>query len=177
VALSWMVSKSRALGLDFSNEYLSYRGEMHADDLHDSYNWAYGAMEKLGVKQGVRQLQGELDNPPINISIHESVIQRMDQVATYQPINFINTLSVSRTDERRHFTRLKTEQLKGLMQTDKEAIACEILDYSPLGGVRVHCEQGLNESDTIAISSARFAKTLATCVWQQGNTYGLHFAA
>ena len=177
VALSWMVSKSRALGLDFSNEYLSYRGEMHADDLHDSYNWTYGAMEKLGVKQGVRQLQGELDNPPINISIHESVIQRMDQVVTYQPINFINTLPVSRTDERRHFTRLKTEQLKGLMQTDKEAIACEILDYSPLGGVRVHCDEGLKKSDTIAISSARFAKTLATCVWQQGNTYGLHFAA
>ena len=177
VALSWMVSKSRALGLDFSNEYLSYRGEMHADDLHESYSWAYGAMEKIGVKQGVRQLQGELDNPPINIAIHESVIQRMDQVATYQPINFINTLPISRTDERRHFTRLKTEQLKGLMQTDKAAISCEILDYSPLGGVRVHCEQGLNESDTIAISSARFAKTLATCVWQQGSTYGLHFAA
>jgi len=177
VALSWMVSKSRALGLDFSNEYLSYRGEMHADDLHDSYSWAYGAMEKLGVKEGVRQLQGEFDNPPINISIHESVIQRMDQVATYQPINFISTLPVSRTDERRHFTRLKTQQLKGLMQTDKQAIACEILDYSPLGGVRVHCEQGLNESDTIAISSARFAKTLATCVWQQGSTYGLNFAA
>ena len=177
VALSWMVSKSRALGLGFSNEYLSYRGGMHADDLHDSYSWAYGAMEKLGVKQGVRQLQGEPGNPPINISIHESVIQRMDQVVTYQPINFINTLPVSRTDERRHFTRLKTEQLKGLLQIDEAAIACEILDYSPLGGVKISCDKGLKESDTIAISSARFAKTLATCVWQQGNTYGLHFAA
>ncbi len=177
VALSWMVSKSRSLGLDFSNEYLSYRGEMHADDLHDSYSWPYSAMEKLGVKQGVRQLQGEYDNPPINIAIHESVIQRMDQVESYQPINFINTLPISRTDERRHFTRLKTQQLQGLLQTDKQAIGCEILDYSPLGGVRISCDEGLKKSDTIAISSARFAKTLATCVWQQGNTYGLHFAA
>ena len=177
VALSWMVNKSRALGLDFSNEYLSYQGEMHADDLHDSYSWAYGAMEKLGVEQGVRQLQGDLDNPPINISIHESVIQRMDQIESYQPINFINTLPISRTDERRHFTRLSTTQLQGLVQIDSEAIGCEILDYSPLGGVKINCDQGLKESDTIAISSARFAKTLATCVWQQGNTYGLHFAA
>ena len=177
VALSWMAHKARDLGLDFSNEYLSYRGEMHEDDLHDSYSWAYQAMEKLGVKEGVRQLQGDLDNPPINISIHESVIQRMDQIESYQPINFINTLPISRTDERRHFTRLNTVQLQGLVQTDTEAMGCEILDYSPLGGVKISCDQGLKESDTIAISSARFAKTLATCVWQQGNTYGLHFAA
>ena len=177
VALSWMVSKSRSLGLDFSNEYLSYRGEMHADDLHDSYSWAYGAMEKLGVKEGVRQLQGEYDNPPINIAIHESVIQRMDQVESYQPINFINTLPISRTDERRHYTRLKTQQLQGLLQTGGEDIGCEILDYSPMGGVKISCDEGLKESGTIAISSARFAKTLATCVWQQGNTYGLNFAA
>ena len=177
VALSWMVSKSRSLGLDFSNEYLSYMGEMHADDLHDSYSWAYGAMEKLGVKEGVRQLQGEYDNPPINIAIHESVIQRMDQVESYQPINFINTLPISRTDERRHYTRLKTQQLQGLLQTGGEDIGCEILDYSPMGGVKISCDEGLKESGTIAISSARFAKTLATCVWQQGNTYGLNFAA
>lgn len=177
VALSWMVSKSRALGLDFSTEYLCYRGEMRADDIHDSYNWAYAAMEKLGVKQGVRQLQGEFDNPAINVSIHESVIQRMEQVESYQPINFINTLPISRTAERRHFTRMKTQKLQGLVQTDTEAIGCEILDYSPLGGVKINCDEGLKESDTIAISSARFAKTLATCVWQQGNTYGLHFAA
>jgi len=177
VSLSWMVGKSRDLGLDFSNEYLAYQGEMHADDLHDSYSWAYGAMEKLGVKQGIRRLQGDLDNPPINISIHESVIQRMDQVESYQPVNYINSLPVSRTDERRHFTRLKTKRLQGLVQTDKEAIGCDILDYSPLGGVRISCDEGLQESDTIAISSARFAKTLATCVWQRGNTYGLHFAA
>ena len=176
VALSWMVHKSINLGLSFSNEYLAYMGEMHADDLHDSYNWSYRAMERMGVKQGVRQLQGELDNPPINISIHESVIQRMDQVESYQPINFINTLPISRTDERRHFTRLKTVQLQGLVQTDNEAIGCEILDYSPMGGVKISCDEGLKEADTIAISSARFAKTLATCVWQQGNTYGLNFA-
>ncbi|OUS10567.1 hypothetical protein A9Q90_00990 [Gammaproteobacteria bacterium 54_18_T64] len=177
VALSWMVYKSAALGLDFSNEYLSYRGEMHADDIHDPYNLFYQGLEKLGVKQGVRQLQGDIDNPPINMSMHESVIQRMDQVESYQPVNFINTLAIARTDERRHFTRLKTAKLQGLLQTDKEAIGCEILDYSPLGGVKINCDQGLHEADTIAISSARFAKTLATCVWQQGNTYGLHFAA
>ncbi|OUS14109.1 hypothetical protein A9Q89_01180 [Gammaproteobacteria bacterium 53_120_T64] len=177
MSLSWMVYKSTGLGLDFSNEYLSYRGEMHADDVHDSYNLLYQGLEKIGVKPGVRQLQGSIDNPPINLSLHESVIQRMDQVDSYQPLNFINTLPIARTDERRHFTRLKTVQLQGLLQTDKEAIGCEILDYSPLGGVKISCDQGLSEADTIAISSARFAKTLATCVWQQGNTYGLHFAA
>jgi len=150
---------------------------MHADDLHDSYSWAYGAMEKMGVKQGVRQLQGEYDNPPINIAIHESVIQRMDQVDSYQPVNFINTLPICRTDERRHFTRLKTDQLRGLVQTEQETISCEIIDYSPLGGVKVHCDEDLKEAGGLAISSGRFAKTLATCVWQQGNTYGLHFAA
>ena len=177
MALSWIAHKSKALGLDFSHEYLSYEGEMHESDLHESYTWAYGAMEKLGVKEGVRQLQGDLDNPPINIAIHESVIQRMEAVDSYQPMNFVNTLPIARTDERRHFTRLKTSQLQGLVQTDTEAIGCKILDYSPLGGVKISCDQGLQASDTIAISSARFAKTLATCVWQRGNTYGLNFAA
>ncbi|MBQ0719924.1 MAG: DUF2235 domain-containing protein [Gammaproteobacteria bacterium] len=177
VALSWIVHKARVLDLDFSNEYLSYMGEMHADDLHDSYGLGYQAMEKLGVKQGVRQLQGDIENPPLNIAIHESVIQRMELVESYQPINFINTLPIARTDERRYFARLKTGNLKGLVQKEKEAIGCQILDYSPLGGVRIQCDETLEASDTLAISSARFAKTLATCVWQKGNTYGLHFAA
>ena len=64
-----------------------------------------------------------------------------------------------------------------ILQADNEDIDFEILDYSPMGGVKISCDEDLKESDTITIGSARFAKTLATCVWQQGNTYGLNFAA
>ncbi|MEZ0121596.1 MAG: hypothetical protein AB9Q22_02945 [Candidatus Reddybacter sp.] len=57
---------------------ISVIGGGHADDLHDSYSWVYRGLEKLGVSQGDRQGKVELSNPPMNISIRESVIQRMD---------------------------------------------------------------------------------------------------
>jgi len=49
-------------------------------------------------------------------------------VESYQPLNFINTLHICHTDERRHFTRLKTHQLRGVVQAEQEAIGCEIID-------------------------------------------------
>ena len=179
VTLNWMMHKARALGLDLSNHFLSYMGEMHKGDLHDSYSLLYRGMEKISRKPGVRRLEGELDNLPINVSIHESVVQRMEQIKAYQPVNVpgASTLPLSRTDERRRFARLKVDQLGGILQSDQEAVVCKILDFSPLGGARVTCEQDLQESDELAISSPRFAKTLATCAWQKGNTYGLRFSA
>ncbi len=180
IALTWMVHKSRLLGLDFSDDYLNNSDKVHPDvtgELHDSYSLPYRLMEKMGAKSGVRQLQGELNNSPIHVTVHESVIQRMQQLEDYRPVNFIDTLPVSRTDEKRRFSRSKTNHLRGAVQIDKESVDCEILDYSALGGVQVHCSKALKKSDTIAISSPRFAKTLATCVWQKGNTYGLKFAA
>ena len=180
IALTWIARKSKLSGLDFSEEYFADESKVHADvtgEIHDTFSLPYSWLEKIGAKSGVRQLQGELNNPPINVSVHESVIQRMDQVENYQPKNFVDTLPVSRSDERRHFSRLKASQLQGIAQTDKESVTCEILDYSSLGGVRVRCDKALDKSDSIAISSARFAKTLATCVWHKGNTYGLQFAA
>ena len=177
VALSWMVHKAEALGLDFAQEYPSCIGEVHTGDLHDSYSWLYKGMERVGVKEGVRELQGEIDNPPINILIHESVIERMDQDASYQPVNFIDTLPVARTNDRRHFTRLKSEHLEGLLQVDDKAVSCEILDYSREGGAKIQCNHGLAVSDTLAVSWGEFTETLATCVWHEGNLYGLKFAA
>jgi len=179
-ALIWMVQKAFRLGLEFDDEYLNDENKVCPnvlDELHDSYNLFYRGLEKIGGANGIRNLEGDVDNPPINVSVHESVIERMNSVENYNPMNFIDTLPISRTDDRRHFARIKTKQLQGSVQADNQVAACSILDYSPLGGVRVECEEDLGLADSIVISSSKFAKTLATCAWKKGNTYGLKFAA
>ena len=179
-SLIWMVQKANRLGLEFDEDYLSDKEKVNPnvlDEIHDSYSWFYRSLEKITGNNGVRSLETEVDNPPINVSVHESVLERIEMVEDYNPMNFIDTLPVSRTDDRRLHARSKTKQLQGSVQADQQVAACRILDYSPMGGVRVECEEDLGLADDITISSSKFAKTVATCAWKKGNTYGLKFAA
>jgi hypothetical protein len=179
-ALMWMLQKASALGLEFDNDYITDKTKINPDPLdtiHDSYNIFYRGLEKIMGKSGIRRLQGDIEDPPINVSVHDSVINRIYAVENYEPVNFVDDLPVSRTDERRHFARMNTLQLQGSVQADEQVAKCKIIDYSPMGGVKVECEEDLELVDSIVISSSKFAKTLATCAWKKGNTYGLRFAA
>ncbi|TQV76563.1 DUF2235 domain-containing protein [Aliikangiella marina] len=179
IALMWMLHKANCLGLDFDQAYLSNPDNVNAnvhDELHDSYNLFYRVMEKVTGMIGVRNLKGDPSEEPINVAIHDSVIERLTNIEDYRPENFDETLPISRTDDRRHFARFSTRHLTGSVQTENQVASCRILDYSPLGGVRVECEEDLELADSIVISSSKFAKTVANCAWKRGNTYGLRFA-
>jgi hypothetical protein len=180
ITLLWMIQKVNQLGLSFDQEYLADTRKINADimdELHDSYSVHYRWLEKLGMPDGIRRLQGNNINDAINESVHETVLERTKRMEGYQANNFVNSLSVSQPDERRHLPRMNTEKLRGAILTDTQTSSCEILDYSPLGGVRVQCDSELDKLDSITISSPRFAQTLATCAWKKDNIYGLHFAA
>ena len=178
--LLWMIQKSAHIGLEFDDQYLENKSLVHANQLapiHDSYSLPYRLLEKAGMPSGIRSLEGESDDPPINVTVHESVHARINRLQDYRPENIVDTLGVTKTEDRRHYTRIITSQFKGTIKSDERDLSCDILDYSPLGGVRVECDDDLDISDAVAISSSKFAKTLATCEWKDGNTYGLKFAA
>ncbi|WP_281557747.1 DUF2235 domain-containing protein [Thalassomonas sp. RHCl1] len=180
ISLLWMIQKVASLGLDFDQSYLKDKSKVDANvcgRMHDSYSLPYRLMERLGGKAEIRSLEGELDYPAINVSIHESVLERLKKVDDYQPENLHESWSFARSDERRHFSRIITSQLTGEIQIDQQQTPCKILDYSPLGGARVQCDNELDKLEKITISSAKFAKTLATCAWKKDNIYGLNFAA
>lgn len=180
IALSWMIQKVSKLGLEFDQDYLADSSNINAnimDKQHESFSLPYRWLEKLGMIRGIRQLNGKNDESAINVSVHETVMQRIEKLEDYQVANLEDVLPVSRTDERRHFTRMTTNELQGEIKIDSQTTSCEILDYSPLGGVRVKCDGELDKLDEITISSSRFAKTLATYAWKKGNIYGLNFAA
>ena len=180
ISLMWMIEKVSLSGLAFDESYLTDKTKVDANSsapLHDSYGWPYRLMEKLGAKPQPRDINAELESGAINVSVHESVHERIKQVEDYQPENLNGHLSLSRADERRQYTRTLTEQLLGKIHTEKQQTHCKILDYSPLGGVRVQCDDNLDNGADITISSSKFDKTLATCAWKKDNIYGLHFAA
>lgn len=180
ITFKWMIEKSQTLGLEFSQDYLSNTDKLSPDAtgfIHQSYTTAYQWMEKIGMEKGLRTMAGDANNPPINVNVHESVFERMEKLSNYHPQNLDANLAISREDERRHFSRLETQKIDGSIQVDNHSVACHILDYSPLGGVKIQCYGEIKNTKNIVISSGRFAKTLATCVWKKGNTYGLQFAA
>ena len=180
IALKWMIQKSTQCGLEFDEDYLMNETLIRpnvAGTLHDTYKFGYRMMEKLGMQSGVRQLNGDPSNPPINISVHKSVIQRTEQVIDYQPENLVDTLPIAHTDENRYFVRMVAHQLQGEIENGNETVTCQILDYSPKGGARVQCQNELEVADSISICSPKFDKTVATLAWKKDNIYGLKFAA
>ena len=180
IALKWMIQKSIHCGLEFDEGYLNNEALIRPNAtgvLHDSYHFGYRLMEKMGMDSGVRQLRGEPDNPPINVSIHASVLERVEQVPSYQPENLVDSLPVTRTNENRQFIRISEDQLEGEIISVNDTVTCQILDYSPLGGARIQCKESIETVGEITISSPKFAKKTATLAWKKDDTYGLKFAA
>ena len=180
IALKWMIHKSIQCGLEFDENYLMNKALINpnvAGTLHDTYKFGYRVMEKLGMQSGVRRLNGDPNNPPINISVHESVIQRTKQVKAYHPENMVDSLPIAHTNKNRHFLRIVPDELKGEIKNGNETLACQVLDYSSLGGARIQCKTELELTDSISISSPKFKNTVATLVWKKDNIYGLKFAA
>ncbi|MEO3865025.1 DUF2235 domain-containing protein [Rheinheimera fenheensis] len=177
IALQWMLIKASALGLEFNDNYLL---ELCKPDLtmqpHNSYSAGYKLLEKLGAGESVRRLYGDPTNPPINISIHDSVYQRI-AAGYYQPQN-PDFPAADKLSDRRNKPRFVITDTPAAQLTLKEfAEQCQLLDYSQGGGARIQYNGALKKGDNLSISSSHFGSSSALCVWKKGNQYGLQFPA
>ncbi|MBZ9613212.1 phospholipase effector Tle1 domain-containing protein [Rheinheimera maricola] len=176
ITLLWMVNKARNLGLDFNQHYLETlcKPDLHMQP-HNSYSFSYKILEKLGGGESVRNIYGEADNPPINISIHDSVYQRI-AAGAYQPQN-PDFPAADKLADRRGQSRYLAGNAPASLQWQETAASCQLLDISKGGGARILFQGKLDTGDEVALDSEQFGHNSARCVWKKGNQYGLQFAA
>ncbi len=177
IALQWMVGKASALGLVFNQTYLDAqcKPDLHMQP-HDSYSFSYKLLEKMASAESVRLVFGDPANPPINVSIHDSVYQRVAK-GNYQPQN-PDFPAADKLADRRNAMRFQVNDTPQAQLTLKEfAASCKVLDFSKGGGARIQFDGELKTGDNVSIDSERFGHNIAQCVWQKGNQYGLQFAA
>lgn len=177
IALQWMVGKAMALGLEFNQSYLDSQCKPDIAMLpHDSYSFSYKLLERMGTGESVRRIYGDPADPPINISIHDSVYQRL-AAGQYKPLN-PDFPKADKAADRRGKIRLQAHDTPVAKLTLKEFAAnCQLLDYSQHGGARIQYDGELKAGDSLTIDCDRFGSSQAQCVWQKGNQYGLRFAA
>ncbi|MDP5189623.1 DUF2235 domain-containing protein [Rheinheimera baltica] len=177
IALQWMVGKASALGLVFNQTYLDAQCKPDLNmQPHDSYSFSYKLLEKMATAESVRLVFGDPANPPINVSIHDSVYQRVAK-GNYQPQN-PDFPAADKLADRRNAVRFQVNDTPQAQLTLKEfAASCKVLDFSKGGGARIQFDGELKTGDSVSIDSERFGHNIAQCVWQKGNQYGLQFAA
>lgn len=177
IALQWMVMKACALGLEFNDTYLRalWKPDLQMQP-HDSYSFSYKLLERIGTAESLRRIYGDPANPPINISIHDSVYQRI-AAGDYQPKN-PDFPPVDKLANRRSKVRQLVTDTPAAQLTLKEfAASCQVLDFSKDGGVRIRYNGDLQPGDSLSIESGLFANSSVHCRWKKGNQYGLQFAA
>ena len=176
VALQWMVSKASALGLEFNQDYLDSHCKPDLQlQPHNSYSFGFKLLEKFGGGDAVRRIYGDPANPPINISIHDSVYQRI-AASTYQPHN-PDFPTADKLADRRSQVRYLAGNAAASLQLQDSASSCQLLDFSKGGGARILYQGKLGAGDEVMLDSERFGHSSARCVWKKGNQYGLQFAA
>lgn len=177
IALQWMLIKACALGLQFNDDYLLTlcQPDLHMQP-HDSYSISYKLLEKMGAGEPMRRIYGDPTNPPINVSIHDSVYQRIAE-ASYRPKNPDFPVADKLADRRAKIRYMATDTPLAQLTLKELAANCQLLDFSQGGGARIQYNGELKKGDSIDIESERFGKNTAQCVWKKGNQYGLQFAA
>ena len=175
IALQWMVDKAMALGLEFNQRYLDilYQPDLHMQP-HDSYSYGYKLLEKVGSGESVRRIYGDPADPPINVSIHDSVYQRV-AAGKYRPQNPDFPPADKWTDRRSKIRSLATDSPLAQLTLKEFAAQCQLLDFSAGSGARIQYNGELNAGDNISIECERIGKNTALCVWKKGNQYGLLF--
>ena len=168
ITLLWMVNKAHSLGLDFNQNYLE---SLCKPDLqmqpHNSYSFSYKILEKFGGGESVRRIYGDPANPPINISIHDSVYQRI-AASTYQPHN-PDFPTADKLADRRSQVRYLAGNAAASLQLQDSASSCQLLDFSKDGGARILYQGKLGAGDEVMLDSERFGHSSASCVWKKVN--------
>ena len=153
VTLQWMVSKACALGLEFNQDYLDNHCKPNLLQApHNSYSFGFKLLEKFGGGDAVRRIYGDPANPPINISIHDSVYQRI-AASTYQPHNPDFPTADKLADRRRQIRYMATDTPLAQLTLKEFAAHCQLLDFSQGGGARISDEAVTDENAMISAQS------------------------
>ncbi len=178
ITLLWMKEKAAQVGLSFNDAYLQ-NAEHVAPDItaraHDSLSFGYKVLGLFKQGSGVRQLAYYQGKPALNVFMHNTVKERMTVVPDYHPENYDSKLDQTATDDKRKHLR-RNMGVKGKIEQGKQTVDCTVLDYSPLGGVRIECDKPIKNNGVVTVSTPHFAKTVARLAWQQDKSYGLAFA-
>lgn len=197
IPLSWMVQRTRQLGLAYDASYLSDKANFHPDPavkIHARPGLERGLASYLGRFMSRRRIGGVRDG---NEMIHESVISRMLADRAYRPgnlypqgdemyplVNYANHRNVIRIADReipvfreRLSTRLALVDCPATV-VDRHGVelGCEMLDYSE-GGARLKAPELLSPGSEGILASHRFGRRPVTVVWAAGQQMGVRYAA
>ena len=197
MALEWMIKRACECGLTIDDEFCLKKIQPEPlGKAMDSYSLGYRWLEKLRVPPYIRTI----GSSGLGEMIHESVIERMkDTRMQYRPANLIgastsidaliteagnhtclevlgNTLPVCR---KRETTRYPLDEMAGRLTIDGQPErSCELIDFSPLGGVKIKADTDNLEPGTSAtLESDITGQQPVTMVWRNGECMGLKFAA
>lgn len=196
VAMEWMLNQASECGLTLNEAFCLEK--MQPDSLGkamNSYSPGYRMLEKLRVPPYVRLI----GSSGLGEMIHHSVIDRMmDSRLQYRPANLIaesanldelvtqkgdhaclevfgNALPICQVREAtRHPLNVMTGRLSIDGQPER---SCEIIDFSPSGGVKIKTDMELDRGTAAMLESDITGRQPVTMVWHEGDCMGLKFAA
>lgn len=187
IALFWMAGKAQELGLDLDTRYLQHIGHPNPNmAAHDSFSAGYRVLELLKFKRGIRNVYGDPDNPPLNVTIHDTVMASI-RSGHYLPQNLDfpfpgevidETASDHEYHERRHQQRHTVTHVEAelALAPDAQPLSCELLDYSLEGGIRIRTNHPIQQGAKVQVASDFFEPTEAVCVWKSAQEHGLAFS-
>jgi len=196
ITLDWIIRRACECGLTIDEGY--NQKKMQPEPLGramDSYSLAYRVLEKLGVPPHIRSI----GSPVPGEMIHQSVIDRMrDTRLQYRPINLINESAdlnelMTETGDRicldvlgkplpicrkRETTRHPLDKMTGKLSIDgRPERSCELIDFSPMGGVKIKADMELEQGTSATLESDITGRQAVTMVWRNGECMGMKFAA
>ena len=179
LALLWMVEKAKSLGLAFDESSLNNLRPNSDGKLYKSYTGFYRLLKNINGKSGRRVLDGDEDNPPINVRIDQSVYDRHSSREDYEPKNLLPVHHThhdhyTRAVARRESIRASTPGLVANIEFGTTSSHGDVVDMSE-GGIQLIYDGDMKGS--VSVSSSRFEKKRATIAWHEDNRYGLAFAA
>ena len=179
ITLMWMIEKAKLLGLAFDESRLNDLEPNSNGKLYTSYTPFYRLLESVDKESGVRMLDGDQDNPPINIRIDQSVYDRLRDREDYTPQNLLPVHQelqdhYTRSVARREFNRTTTPGLVASIEFGAQSSDCNVVDISE-GGIQLVYSGDITEP--VTIQSPKFDKKTAQVAWHEDDRYGLSFAA
>lgn len=179
LTLAWMVQKAEHLDLGFEASFIEALKPRFDGKLYDSFSPVYHLFKSMNGDSGVRAVDGEPGNPPLNIRIDQSAYFRTNIVEDYEPENLLN----KHHEEEEHFTmdvlsrafiREDTPGLVAEVEYGALSSKCEVVNISE-GGLQLLYEGEM--SGPVKISSPKFSTKVANIAWHRKGQYGLKFAA
>jgi hypothetical protein len=179
LTLAWMVEKAEQLDLGFEDSFVQGLKPRFDGELYDSFSAVYHLFNRLNGASGIRSIDGDPSNPPLNIRVDQSVYSRTNILADYEPENLLE----NHLDQQEHltmdvmsraFNRESTPGLVADVEFGTLLSKCEVVNISE-GGLQLIYDGEI--SGPVKISSDKFKTKVANIAWHRKDQYGLEFAA